>query len=74
MMGSRLRLPPVISTGFIYVMDATGQRHTLTIDMAHSFEVCLCVRYDLIFILHLLKFPAIYHGSESFISPRAASK
>jgi hypothetical protein len=59
----RLQLPPVISTGFLYVMDATGQRHTLTMDMARSFEVCLCIRYDKIFILCLLKFPAIQGSS-----------
>ena len=55
MMGGRFQLPPVISTGFLYVMDATGRRHMLTMDMAHSFEVCLCVGYDMISILHLLK-------------------
>ena len=56
---SRLHLPPVISTGFLYVMDATGRRHTLTMDMTHSFEVCPCVRYCIICILYLFKFPAI---------------
>ena len=59
MIGGHLQLPPVISAGFLYIMDATGRRHTLTMDMAHSFEVCLCVRYDMIFILHLLKILAI---------------
>ena len=59
----RLQLPPVISTGFLYVMDATGRRHTLTMDMAHSFEVCSCIRYDMIFILYSLKFSAIYRSS-----------
>jgi hypothetical protein len=58
MMG-RLHLPPIISTGFLYVMDATGQRHMLTMDMAHSFNVCSCTRYNMILILHLLKLPAI---------------
>ena len=56
MIGVHLQLPPVISPGFLYVMDATGRRQTLTMDMAHSFEVCLYVGYDIIFILHLLKF------------------
>jgi len=46
--GTRLQLPPIISTGFLYVMDATGRRHTLTMDMAHSLEVCLCVRCNMI--------------------------
>ena len=59
----RFQLPPIISTGFLYVMDATGRRHILTMDMAHSFEVCSCVRSDMVFILHLLKFPAIYRSS-----------
>jgi hypothetical protein len=72
MIGGGLQLPPVISTGFLYVMDATGQRHTLTMDMAHSLKVCSCVRYDMIFILHLLKFSAIYRRSQSFILPRTA--
>jgi hypothetical protein len=54
----RLQLPPVISTGFLYAMDATSRRHTLTMDMAHSFEVRLRVRYDMIFILYSLKFTA----------------
>jgi hypothetical protein len=40
MIGDRLQLPPVISTGLLHVMDATGRRHTVTMDMAHSFEVC----------------------------------
>jgi len=44
-----LRLPPTISTGFLYVMDAAGQRHTLTMDMAHSFQVCSCVRNVMIY-------------------------
>jgi len=52
MIGSGLQLPPVISTGFLYVMDATGRCHTLTMDMAHSLEVCSYVRYDMIFTLH----------------------
>jgi hypothetical protein len=38
--GDRLQLPPAISTGFLYVMDATGRRHTVTMDMAHSLKVC----------------------------------
>ena len=59
MIGGCLQLPPVFSTGFLYVMDATGRRHTLTMDMAHSFEVCLCVKYNMIFTLHLLKISAI---------------
>ena len=63
MIGDGLQLPPTISTGFLYVMDATGRRHTLTMDMAHSFEVCLCVRYELIFMLYLLKISAIYRSS-----------
>ena len=63
MIGDRLHLPPVISTGFLYVMDATGRHHTVTMDMAHSLEVCLCARYDTIFILYLLKCPAIYRSS-----------
>ena len=58
-----LKLPSVISTGFLYVMDAAGQHHKVTMDMAHSFEVCLCVRYAIFFFLHLLKFPAIYRSS-----------
>ena len=59
----RLQLPPIISTGFVYVMDATGQRYMLTMDMTHSFEVCSYVKYGMIFILHLLKFPAIQCSS-----------
>jgi len=55
MIGSGLQLPPVISTGFLYVIDATGRRHTLTMDMAHSLKVCSYVRYLMIFILRLLK-------------------
>ena len=34
-----LQLPPIISTGFLYMMDATGRPHTVTMDMAHSLEV-----------------------------------
>jgi hypothetical protein len=74
MIGDRLQLPPIISTGFLYVMDATGRQHTLTMDMAHSLEVCSCPRYVMLFVLHLWKFPAIYRSSQDFIFPRAASK
>lgn len=34
----RLQLPPVVSVGFIYIMDATGRRHELTMNMARSYE------------------------------------
>ena len=54
-----LPLPPTISMGFLYVMDATGRCHTLPMEMAHSFEVCSYVNYDTTFILHSLKFAAI---------------
>ena len=64
MIGSRLvQLSLVISTGLLHVMDATGRRHTVTMDMAHSYEVCSCARYDMIFFFHLLKFPATYRSS-----------
>ncbi|KIM45584.1 hypothetical protein M413DRAFT_442249 [Hebeloma cylindrosporum] len=41
MIAGGLHLPPRISTGLLYVMDATGRRHTLTMDIAHSFESSL---------------------------------
>ena len=66
--------PSVISTGFLYVMDATGRRHTVTMDMAHSFEVCSCIRYDMVFVLRSSKSSAIYRSSSSLIFARAASK
>ena len=59
----RLQLPPIILTGFLYVMDATGQRYMLMMDMMHSFEVCSYIKYGMILILHLLKFPAIQCSS-----------
>ena len=55
----RLQLPSVISMGFLYVIDAAGRRHVLTMNMAHSYEVCSSVRYDIIITLHLLNFQAI---------------
>jgi len=33
------QLPKTISVGLIYVMDATGRQHELTMNMARSFEV-----------------------------------
>jgi len=70
----RLPLPPVVSTGFLHVMDATGRRYTVPMDMAHSFEVCSCIRYDIIFVLRSLEFSAIYQSSSSFVFARRASK
>ena len=32
-------LPRTISVGFIYIMDATGRHHELTMNMARSFDV-----------------------------------
>ena len=34
-----LQLPRTISVGLIYIMDATGRQHALTMNMARSFEV-----------------------------------
>ncbi|KIM42531.1 hypothetical protein M413DRAFT_444254 [Hebeloma cylindrosporum] len=38
MIDVRLQLPPHISTPLLYVMDATGRQHKLTMDVAQSFE------------------------------------
>ncbi|KIM35191.1 hypothetical protein M413DRAFT_14710 [Hebeloma cylindrosporum] len=37
MMG-RLQLPRTVSVGLVYIMDATGRQHALTMNMARSFE------------------------------------
>ncbi|KAF8147889.1 hypothetical protein B0H34DRAFT_738642 [Crassisporium funariophilum] len=34
----RLQMPPTIAVGFIYVMDATGRNHPLTMNMAGSLQ------------------------------------
>ncbi|KDR68146.1 hypothetical protein GALMADRAFT_146629 [Galerina marginata CBS 339.88] len=34
----RSQMPPTVSVGFIYVMDATGRKHPLTMNMAGSLE------------------------------------
>jgi len=44
MMG-HLPLPSTVSVGLVYIMDATGRCHELTMNMARSFEVRLLVRY-----------------------------
>ena len=44
MMG-HLPLPSAVSVGLVYIMDATGRCHELTMNMARSFEVRLLVRY-----------------------------
>ena len=41
------QLPPDISMSFIYVLDATGRKHPLTINMAGSLEVCFCIYSDI---------------------------
>ena len=42
MMG-RSQLPRTISVGLVYIMDATGRQHELTMNMARSFEVWICI-------------------------------
>lgn len=38
MMGRYSNIPRTISVGFIYIMDATGRQHELTMNMARSFD------------------------------------
>ena len=55
----RLQLPFIISTGFLYVIDAIGRHHTLMMDMVHSVEVCSYVKCGVICILHSFELAAI---------------
>ena len=54
-----LQLPFIISTGFLYVIDAIGRHHTLMMDMAHSVEVCSYIKCGVICILHSFELAAI---------------
>jgi len=56
MMG-HLQLPPTISMGFVYVVDATARRHPLSMNMARSFEVYCYRIYES--LSYSLNFPAI---------------
>ena len=48
------QLPRTISVGLIYIMDATGRQHALTMNMARSFEVwfCIAMYYNLSYLLN----------------------
>ena len=47
-------------------MQQGDRRHTATMDMTHSYEVCSCIRYDMFFVFHSLKLSAIYRSSSNF--------
>jgi len=45
MMGHSQPLPRTISMGLVYIMDATGRQHELTMNMARSLEVWFRIEY-----------------------------